>query len=70
MCGSSPSGAEVNRSAGGGREKASLKDGVREARPVDGILYATELQVLKIIGHPVGTPSEPVSIFDGEETTQ
>jgi hypothetical protein len=27
------------------------------------LVFAQELQVLKILGHPVGTASDPVSIF-------
>lgn len=58
---------EVNRSAGGGREKKAL-EALRSgaARPVfqKNIVYADELQVLKLLGHPVGTSSEPESIFD------
>jgi hypothetical protein len=58
-----PVWAEVNRSAGAGREKAALRSGLITHCRVQGVLYATELQVLKILGHPVGTSSDPVSIF-------
>ena len=58
-----PVWAEVNRSAGAGRERTALKDGLANLAPIEGIFYSTELQVLKIIGHPVGTASDPVSIF-------
>jgi hypothetical protein len=52
--------AEINRSAGAGREKhALLSEFVRK----QGLIYAQELQVLKMLGHPVGTASAPVSIF-------
>jgi hypothetical protein len=61
-----PVWAEVNRSAGAGREKAAVNDGSVNVVPIEGIVYATELQVLKIIGHPVGTASDPVSIFENE----
>jgi hypothetical protein len=55
-----PVWAEINRSAGGGREKHGPGSAaVRKA----GIVYAQELQVLKILGHPVGTVADPVSIF-------
>jgi hypothetical protein len=57
-----PVWAEINRSAGGGREKDALKRGVIPTRR-QGIVYAQELQVLKILGHPVGTAADPVSIF-------
>ena len=57
-----PVWAEVNRSAGAGREKDALKVGLIPTRK-QGIVYAQELQVLKILGHPVGTASDPVSIF-------
>ena len=52
--------AELNRSAGAGREKHALNDAPIRAR---GLVYAEELQVLKILGHPVGTAGDPVSIF-------
>jgi hypothetical protein len=55
-----PVWAEINRSAGAGREKhALLSEFVRK----QGLIYAQELQVLKMLGHPVGTASAPVSIF-------
>jgi hypothetical protein len=57
-----PVWAEINRSAGAGREKGGLKAGVKPIRQ-NGIVYAQELQVLKILGHPVGTAVDPVSIF-------
>jgi hypothetical protein len=57
-----PVWAEINRSAGGGREKVALKVGLIPTRK-QGIVFAQELQVLKILGHPVGTASDPVSIF-------
>ena len=60
-----PVWAEVNRSAGGGREKDALQQGVFP-KPRQGIFYAEELQVLKILGHPVGTVSCPESIFSGK----
>ena len=57
-----PVWSEINRSAGGGREKAMLHAGIAP-RTIGGIVFAEELQVLKILGHPVGTASDPVSIF-------
>lgn len=57
-----PVWAEINRSAGAGREKDALKFGLFPKRK-HGIVYAQELQVLKILGHPVGSASDPVSIF-------
>jgi hypothetical protein len=58
-----PVWAEINRSAGAGREKSALGSGLRAKRK-RGIVYADELQVLKILGHPVGTATDPISIFD------
>lgn len=58
-----PVWAEINRSAGAGREKGALKAGLIAKRK-KGIVYAQELQVLKILGHPVGTETDPISIFD------
>jgi hypothetical protein len=58
-----PVWAEINRSAGAGREKEALTAG-SIPKPRKGIVYAQELQVLKILGHPVGTACEPISIFD------
>jgi hypothetical protein len=57
-----PVWAEVNRSAGASREKGALSLGVTPKRK-QGIVYAQELQVLKILGHPVGTLNKPISIF-------
>lgn len=57
-----PVWGEVNRSAGAGREKSALKVGMMPT-PTRGIVYAQELQVLKMLGHPVGTVSDPASIF-------
>lgn len=59
-----PVWSEVNRSAGAGREKAALQAGVVDPKFADDIVYADELQVLKIIGHPVGTSTKPESIFE------
>jgi hypothetical protein len=53
-----PVWAEVNRSAGASREKSALKFGLSPKRKA-GIVYAKELQVLKILGHPVGTAAHP-----------
>ena len=58
-----PVWAEVNRGAGGGRERDALKVGLMPKRE-QGIVYAQELQVLKILGLWVGTASRPVSMFD------
>src|SRR5262249_12507304 len=57
-----PVWAEINRSAGAGREKHALKFGLLPTRK-EGIVFADELQVLKILGHPVGGAADPVSIF-------
>jgi hypothetical protein len=48
-----PVWAEINRSAGAGQEKDALKLGLFPTRR-QGIVYAQELQVLKILGHPIG----------------
>ena len=61
-----PVWAEVNRSAGASREKSALKDDTTKTLIVEGIVYASELQVLKMIGHPVGIESDPESIFESE----
>ena|SRR5713101_1449763 len=61
-----PVWAEINRSAGAGREKDALTAGFIAKRK-KGIVYAQELQVLKILGHPVGTACDPISIFDKKE---
>jgi hypothetical protein len=58
-----PVWAEINRSAGAGREKDALTVGLIAKRK-NGIVYAQELQVLKILGHPVGTAADPIIIFD------
>jgi len=58
-----PVWAEVNRGAGGGgRERDALRVGLISTRN-QGIVYANELQVLKILGHRVGTVSRPETIF-------
>ena len=59
-----PAWAEVNRSAGGGREKARLQELKAKPQKVDDLMFAEELQVLKILGHPVGTASNHISIFE------
>jgi hypothetical protein len=62
-----PVWAEVNRSAGAGREK-SATGSRKNAREIAGgragdIFFAGELQFLKIIGHPVGTAASPEIMF-------
>lgn len=57
-----PVWAEVNRSAGAGREKHGLRALMTPLRK-QGIVYAQELQVLKMLGHPVGTASRPEEIW-------
>jgi hypothetical protein len=64
-----PVWAEINRSAGGGREKSALTAGLIAKRK-KGIIYAEELQVLKILGHPVGTADDPIAIFDKKSRTK
>ena len=60
--------AEVNRSAGAGREKyAAGSRGSAEKlmmRRAGDVFFAGELQFLKIIGHPVGTAADPMILFD------
>ncbi len=55
--------AEVNRSAGASREKAA-SGSTKTAKKILGnrvgdVIFAGELQFLKIIGHPVGTAANP-----------
>ena len=57
-----PVWAEVNRSAGAGREKDQLRLGVSVQRKL-GIVFAQELQVLKILGLEVGTTLKPEKVF-------
>jgi hypothetical protein len=54
-----PVWAEVNRSAGGGREKSALRAGIFPKRN-EGFVYAEELQVLKMLNHPIGTPADSI----------
>ena len=63
-----PVWAEVNRSAGAGREKTFLHKIRSKPLMIADIVYADELQVLKIIGHPVGTSSQPEAIFDSKSS--
>ncbi len=59
--------AEVNRSAGAGREKfaASSKTEAENllGRRAGDVIFAGELQILKILGHPVGTAANPEIVF-------
>ncbi len=64
-----PVWAEINRSAGAGREKGALAARLTAKRK-KGIVYAEELQVLKILGHPVGTADDPIAIFDKKSRTK
>ena len=57
-----PVWGEVNRSAGAGREKHELNFGIAPTVK-QGIVYAEELQVLKMLGHPVTDECGSVSIF-------
>ena len=50
---------EVNRSAGGGREKICPA----MQPPASGVIYAKGLQVMKMAGHPVGTTFAPEILF-------
>lgn len=59
-----PVWAEVNRSAGGGRERTALQSGNPRqglARR-GGLIFAGELQLMKMMGHPVGTTAQPESL--------
>jgi hypothetical protein len=57
-----PVWAEVNRSAGG-REKWLL-DGYRsKPERLGKVVYAKELQILKLLGHPVGSHRDPSKVF-------
>jgi hypothetical protein len=58
--------SEVNRAAGASRERYSVEV-IKPALVQSGIIFASQLQVLKIIGHPVGTAAVPESIFEEEE---
>ena len=51
--------AEVNRSAGGGRERAVKSIEI----PKDGIIYAVDMQLDKILSHPVGTVDNPETSY-------
>lgn len=54
-----PVWAEVNRSAGAGREKSMLRGNAGESLARrGGIVFASDLQIMKIIGHPVDTAHE------------
>jgi len=59
--------AEVNRAAGAGREKlaARSKGKAKEllGRKTGDVIFAGELQILKMIGHPVGTSACPDILF-------
>jgi hypothetical protein len=60
--------AEVDRSAGASREKIASRSqkNAKEllGRKTGDVIFASELQVLKMIGHPVGTAANPEIIFD------
>jgi hypothetical protein len=57
-----PVWAEVNRQAGAGREKHGLQVGMIPTRR-SGVIYAQELQVLKILGLDVGTVTNPATLY-------
>lgn len=54
---------EVNRSAGAGREKHGIETRM-PWRQEDGIIFAGELEILKVLGHPVGNRADPTILFD------
>jgi hypothetical protein len=60
--------AEVNRSAGASREKIAARSRTKAkellGRRTGDVIFANELQILKMIGHPVGTAANPEIIFD------
>ena len=55
---------EVNRSAGAGREKSALSLPGRGPKAVGGIIFAQDLQLMKMLGHPVGSTKDPETLFD------
>jgi hypothetical protein len=53
----------LNRSAGASRERMiALRNDTLKIS--EGVIFATELQVLKAIGYPVGTDGDPETLFD------
>ncbi len=58
-----PVSQEINRSAGAGREKHGVETRM-PWRQQDGIIFAGELEILKVIGHPVGSRVDPTILFD------
>lgn len=55
---------EVNRSAGGGRERLDPHTaGFKPHRMKSGIYFATDLQVRKMLNHPVGSSTDRTEIF-------
>lgn len=59
-----PVWGEVNRSAGAGREKAELSLPRRGLKAVGGLIFAQDLQLMKMLGHPVGSANNPERLFD------
>jgi hypothetical protein len=55
---------EINRSAGASREK-SVREIFQLLVRKGGIVFASELHMLKVLGHPVGTAADPTILFDG-----
>jgi hypothetical protein len=55
---------EVNRSAGGGRERLDPHTTGFKPNPIRrGIYFATDLQVRKMVNHPVGSTKDRSEIF-------
>lgn len=55
---------EVNRSAGGGRERWDpMSPGFTPNKLKNGIYFATDLQVRKLLGHPVGSTTDRIEVF-------
>lgn len=59
-----PVWSEVNRSAGGGRERCDPKaPGYVPNELAEGIYFATDLQLRKMLGHPVGSTTDRTEVF-------
>jgi len=58
-----PVWGEVNRSAGAGREKHELSLPGPGPKAVGGLIFARDLQLMKMLGHPVGSANHPEILF-------
>lgn len=55
---------EVNRSAGGGRERRDPSSrGFKPNKMENGIYFASDLQLRKLLGHPVGSTKDRKAVF-------